>query len=270
MLHLGSSDTSYLAAIQRQISHLLGTTPRLSNGAISHRTATASAWADFVYMVPPFLAYYGVYTQDVNMIREAVKQCCLYHELLGTETGLWKHILTVGVQAPGEREEDDAGLWSTSNGWAAAGIARVLATILGSDLGVQLRGEQRLLVELVEGIVRGAMAVDKDDSGLLRNYVDDETWFGEVAGTALLAATAFRMAVLVPSIFDTSYTDWALRKMDAVGQCVDLETGIAAPVVNPLKESQRAPLSGSSPEGQAFVVLLYAAWRDWREKAGRI
>lgn len=265
MLHFSSSDNPYLAAIERQIDHLLHITPRLHNGAISHRTSTASAWADFVYMVPPFLAYYGAYTQDIDMIREAVKQCRLYHALLSTETGLWKHIVTVGQRAPGEREEDDAGRWSTSNGWAAAGMARVLATIYGSGRREQLREEQKILVEMIEGIVRSAVAVDTDSSRLLRNYVDDETWFGEVAGTALLAATAFRMAVLVPSIFDTRYTDWALRKTEAVGRCVDIETGVAAPVVNPLKESQRTPLSGPSPEGQAFIALLHAAWRDWKE-----
>jgi rhamnogalacturonyl hydrolase YesR len=219
-------------------------------------------------MVPPFLAYYGVYTHVADKLREAVEQCRLYYELLSTETGLWKHILTVGERVQGEREEDDAGMWCTSNGWAAAGMARVLATIVGSGLGEQLREEQRLLVEMVEGIVRGALAVDTDCSGLLRNYVDDETWFGEVAGTALLAATVLRMAVLVPNVFDTNYTDWALQKMDAVSRCIDTETGIAAPVVNPLSESHRTPLDGPSPEGQAFVVLLYAAWRDWRERDG--
>ena len=210
-------------------------------------------------MIPPFLAYYGVYTHDVDMLQEAVEQCRLYRELLGTKTELWKHILTVGERVQGEREEDDAGLWSTSDGWAAAGMARVLATIVESGLEEQVRGEQRLLIEMVEGIVRGAMFVDTDKSGLLRNYVDDETWFGEVASTALLAATVLRMAVLVPKVFDTSYTDWALRKMDAVVRCIDIETDIAVPVVNSLKESQRTPLHGPSPEGQAFVVLLYAA-----------
>ncbi|KAJ4400196.1 hypothetical protein N0V91_008874 [Didymella pomorum] len=190
-----NTQTTYLPAVHRQYIHLLETTPRLPNGALSHCTATASAWADFVYMVPPFLAYYGVYTHVADKLREAVEQCRLYYELLSTETGLWKHILTVGERVQGEREEDDAGMWCTSNGWAAAGMARVLATIVGSGLGEQLREEQRLLVEMVEGIVRGALAVDTDCSGLLRNYVDDETWFGEVAGTALLAATVLRMAV---------------------------------------------------------------------------
>lgn len=204
------------------------------------------------------------------MVREALNQCHSYGEILGTAKGPWKHIVTTGKRAPGEREEDDAGLWSTSNAWATAGMARVLATIRGSGFEEEMREEQRLLVNMIEGIVRGVIEGDTDDSGLLRNYLDDETWWGEAAGTALLAATAFRMAVLAPDVFGTKYTDWALRKMEAVGRCIDVETGIAAPVVNPLKESQRTPLSGPSPEGQAFVVLLYAAWKDWGEQPGKL
>lgn len=40
----------------------------MPKGAITHRTSIASAWADLVYMVPPFLAYYGACRQDIDMI----------------------------------------------------------------------------------------------------------------------------------------------------------------------------------------------------------
>ena len=215
-------------------------------------------------MLPPFFAYYGVYRHDEEIVREAVCQCRLYCELLGTASGLWMHITSVGEHAPGEREDDDKGFWSTSNGWAAAGMARVLATIRGATFATQMQEEQRSLVEMIEGIVRGAIDEDTDDSDLLRNYLGDETWWGEVAGTALLTATVFRMAVLEPSVFGTKYTDWASRKVYAVGRHIDRETGIAAPIVNALNERQRNPLDGTNPEGQAFVVLMYAAWRDWK------
>jgi rhamnogalacturonyl hydrolase YesR len=221
-------------------------------------------------MVPPFLAYYGAYTDDESMMREAVRQCRLYCGMLGMENGLWKHIVSVGDKVPGEREEDDAGAWCTSNGWAAAGMARVLATIRHSRFAGQLREEQSSLVEMIEGIVSGAMGEDTDSSGLLRNYLGDESWWAEVAGTALLAATVFRMAVLEPAVFEIRYTNWALQKMTTAGQHIDEETGIAAPVVNALKESQRTPLDGPNPEGQAFVVLMYAAWRDWGAQIGKL
>ncbi|KAF3001502.1 hypothetical protein E8E13_008952 [Curvularia kusanoi] len=264
LLHSLTHDESYLTAAQSQLTHLLTSVPRLPNGAISHREASASAWADFVYMLPPFLAYYGVFMHDESLVREAVRQCHLYRDVLQTASGLWMHIVSVGEHVSGERAEDDEGLWSTSNGWAAAGMTRVLATVRGAGIGERMREEQRALVEAIEGIVCGAMEVDKDGSGLLRNYLDDATWWGEVAGTALLTAIVFRMAVLEPCVFGETYTNWALRKIDAVSHHIDKETGVAAPVVNALKERQRVPLKGTNPEGQAFVVLMYAAWRDWK------
>lgn len=214
--------------------------------------------------------YYGVYSNDEKLVREAVEQCRLYCEILGTEKGLWKHILSTRDSVPGERAEDDLGLWSTSNGWAAAGMARVLATIQNAKFGGEMQDEQNLLVKMIKGIVLGAMDLDTDASDLLRNYLDNETWWGEISGTALLAATVFRLAVLQPGIFGAEYTDWALHKMEVVSRHIDKDTGIAAPAVNPLCESQGEPLSGPSPEGQAFVVLLYAAWRDWKTWLGAV
>lgn len=214
-------------------------------------------------MVPPFFAYYGVYKDDERMVREAVQQCRLYREVLGTKRGPWKHIVSTVDSATGERKGDDNGLWSTSNGWAAAGMARTLAALRSSRFAEQMREEQNLLVEMINSILCGAMKFDTDVSGLLRNYLDEETWWGEVSGTALMAATVFRMAVLEPRIFGAEYSDWALRKMCIVGQCIDADTGIIVPVVNPLQESQKTAMNGVSPEGQAFVVLMYVAWQDW-------
>jgi rhamnogalacturonyl hydrolase YesR len=221
-------------------------------------------------MVPPFLAYYGVYDSDKVLVREAVKQCRSYCEILGTQEGPWKHIVHTGISAPGERAKDDEGLWSTSNGWAAGGMVRVLATLRGSRFADDMEEEQNLLVEMIKDIVCGVIRLDTDDSGLLRNYLNDEMWWGEVSGTALLAATVFRMAMLDPVVFGTKYTQWALRKMDIVGRYIDAKTGIAKPVVNPLQESQRTVLSGPSPEGQAFIVLMYAAWRDWKTQSDTV
>lgn len=74
----------------------------------------------------------------------------------------------------------------------------------------------------------------------------------------------------MPKTFNTRYADWALQKMDELSRCVDIETGVAAPIVNPLEEGQRSPLNGPSPECQAFTALLYAARRDWEKRARKI
>ncbi|KAI4609705.1 hypothetical protein J4E80_008350 [Alternaria sp. BMP 0032] len=237
---------------------------RYSNGAISHRDAYPSLWADFIYMVPPALAYHGVFTSDIGMVKESVRQCQLYCEVLGTSKGYWRHI--ANAEGTGSVKSDD-GAWCTSNAWAAAGMTRVLATLRKSQYESETANEQDVLLDMTKDILDGAIEADTDASGLLRNYLDDETWFAEVAGTALMAATVFRMAVLEPGTFGGRYVGWATRKMESVSRHLDEQTGVAAPVVNSLKEGQRTPLNGINPEGQAFVVLLYAAWRDWRTVA---
>ena len=258
-------DNLYLSAVSRQLHDLLSTTPRFSNDAISHRDAYPSLWADFIYMVPPALAYNGTFTADIDMVKESVRQCELYREVLGTRKGYWQHIANdTGVR----NVKSDDGAWCTSNAWAAAGMARVLATLRKSQYVSETEEEQNVLLQMTKGILDGAMEADTDTMGLLRNYLDDETWFAEVAGTALMAATAFRMAVLEPGLFGKRYTDWAITKLEAVSRHIDEETGIVAPVVNSLNEGQRTPLEGVNPEGQAFVVLLYAAWRDWNIATG--
>ena len=213
-------------------------------------------------MVPPFLAYYGVFTNDLGLVKEAVRQCELYCDVLGTAKGGWKHIVNAEGSDPDLKV--DPGLWSTSNGWAAAGMARVLSSMRGSAFADETKDEQKSLVNMTKDILVGATSFDTDNTGLLRNYLDHDTWFPETSGTALLAATAFRMATLEPATFGETYASWALRKLNAVKQCIDENSGLVSPVVNPLKESQRTPLDGVSPEGQAFVVLLYVAWRDWK------
>ena len=74
-----------------------------SQKAISHRDEPPQLWGDFVYMVPPFLAYYGAATGDASLMREAVEQCELYAKVLETNitlangsscAGLLRHIVS--------------------------------------------------------------------------------------------------------------------------------------------------------------------------------
>jgi rhamnogalacturonyl hydrolase YesR len=65
-----------------------------------------------VYMVPPFLAYYGVLTSNTTLITEAYNQIKLYRNYLRdtSANNLWKHIVlgTDPSDAP-----NDEGHWST-------------------------------------------------------------------------------------------------------------------------------------------------------------
>ena len=232
--------------------------------------------ADFVYMAPPFLAFYGAATKNASVLREAVRQCGLYREVLvvnGTDAeyrGLWHHI--VGPQSA------DAGLWSTGNGWAAAGMTRVLGTVMKAPQGLFGRGyggkggmtKEEAVKDLgswIKEILDGAMRTSMD-GGLLRNYLDDPSdsdghGYGEVSGTAMLASVAYRVAVLLPKVFGREYVDWAEGVRGVIGDGGHVTgNGTVVPTVNPLNWGDTKPYTAGSPEGQCFVVLMYAAWRD--------
>ncbi|KAG9088689.1 hypothetical protein FRC07_012486, partial [Ceratobasidium sp. 392] len=55
----GASGGNFGQAATDQLTYLLTVAPKTSSGAISHRSDQTQLWSDFIYMVPPFLAYYG-------------------------------------------------------------------------------------------------------------------------------------------------------------------------------------------------------------------
>ncbi|KAI7047208.1 hypothetical protein KC352_g46088, partial [Hortaea werneckii] len=175
-------------AADRQLDYLLNAAPRYINGAISHRRDEKELWSDALSMFPPFLAYYGATGNQTEMLQLAFRQIQLYRDVLqfshGPKIGLWMHI-------KGPSELADEGAWSTGNGWAAYGMARVRATMAGWAPGKPVLGEEiEKLDQYIGEILDAAMRADTDNSGLLRNYLDQESWFGETSGTSLLAATA--------------------------------------------------------------------------------
>lgn len=102
-------------------------------------------------MAPPFLAYYGALQSDLTLLQAAYTQCSLYRNTLRDEaTGLWRHV------ALGDWQDNN--LWATGNGWAAAGMMRVLKTINSSSLATSLANEQTDLTGWVDEILSGAWA----------------------------------------------------------------------------------------------------------------
>lgn len=123
---LGGAD--YAGAARGQLEHLLQQVPRTSDGAISHREGYVQLWcvpppfafrcqggrlmggrrSDSVYMVPPFIAYYGALTGNKTLLDAAYDQVRLYrgHLMDKKMGGLWKHVL-LGPSA------NDPGYWST-------------------------------------------------------------------------------------------------------------------------------------------------------------
>ena len=100
-------------------------------------------------MVPPFIAYFGAFDQGNNktsLLQSAYDQCRLYRKYLqDPTTKLWRHIELGSWQ--------DNRLWATGNGWAAAGMVRVLQTIRNSDVSDSFLDQQQDLLGWIEEIV---------------------------------------------------------------------------------------------------------------------
>ena len=95
------------------------------------------------------------------------------------------------------------------------------------------------------------------------NYIDKHSWdtFEDASGTALLAACTFRLASIVFGTYNPPYVnvvaaekarEWMVSQVGSNGWLNN--------VVDPYDWHQPG---GKSPEGQSFVLMLHAAYRDW-------
>ncbi len=69
------------------------------------------------------------------------------------------------------------------------------------------------------------------------------------------------MAVIDPAMFPEKYIKWADTNRQALAKYQDTR-GIFSPAVNPYNWLDRTKYTSGSPEGQAFTVYLYTAYRD--------
>ncbi|KAI0698006.1 hypothetical protein BC835DRAFT_1405518 [Cytidiella melzeri] len=246
---------NYAGAATDQLEYLFLKVPRTSDGAISHRVEKLQLWSDFVAMTPPFISYYGVVTGNQSMVEEGYNQIKLYRNyLLDSSAGT------------------DPGHWSTGNGWAAIGMLRVLGTIARSQFSGQMQSEQKDLTSWV-GEIHSGMYANLRSSGLFGNYADQNSTFDDAASTALLASTVYRLSLLgnvhtfIPMAEKSRqalFAQGSSSSTNGSGLTHFTSDGWLTPVVNPDNIGQQGT---QSPEGQAFVVELSAAYSDW-VKAG--
>ncbi|KIY72983.1 hypothetical protein CYLTODRAFT_417495 [Cylindrobasidium torrendii FP15055 ss-10] len=250
-----SYDTAaFGSAASKQLNYLLNDAPRSDAGAISHRAEQVQLWADSVFMVPPFLAYYGALAggdREVELLNEAYTQISLYRDALldyDSGSGLWKHIV-LGTSV-------DSTHWATGNAWAAAGMTRVLMTMEHTAQADLFASHRSNLTDWIFEVLGSAWEY-QTDNGAVRNTIDNEDSFEDASATALLAAVTYRMAVYSPYLIEN-----ADRALSYIADSVDSD-GWLQNTVNPLTFNSPSAAGDHSPEGQAFVVLLAAAYRDW-------
>ncbi|KIM27620.1 hypothetical protein M408DRAFT_330042 [Serendipita vermifera MAFF 305830] len=250
------TDPRYNAAFMDQLDFIENVVPKDANGAISHRVSEVQLWADSVFMVPPILAYYGALQTDLDVqykyLNMAVSQIRAYRQGLrdeSTNNGLWHHVM--------QGSWNDARHWATGHGWAVSGILRVYQTVAKSASRDSMAWALPELTSYAEEIVAAVWQHQQPD-GSLFNYLDEPGSFTEMSATALMAACTYRLALITDA---TAHIPAADKAFALVKNSI-AEDGRLKNVVNPYDFTN--PYDGVSPEGQGFVLMLQAAYRDFQ------
>lgn len=259
-------------------------------------------WADFIGMAPAFIAYYGVMINNQSLVTLAYDQIAAYRTRLIDPTqniSLVQHIVLGGTNYTA----NDPGHWSTGNAWFVMGMLRVLRIIELSPFAKALAAQRQDLMVWSLQISNAAWTYQQPQGFLWNYIdvnplnatnattitppgANLTTSFEDGAGTALMAANTFRLAQLTysASTRSSAYTYStnstikgakpskttltpnlvaAEKARQYIVNHVSNTTGLLGPIVDPLNWSQQLVSGGVSPEGEAFVLLLQAAYRDW-------
>jgi len=225
-------------AADRMLDYLLHAAPRANDGTLYHVNNLPQVWVDSFYMAPPFLAVAGRYREACQQIEGMRKRLWL------ADKKLFAHIWNE------ERQDfDREDCWGVGNGWAAAGMMRVLRSFPGG-----MENERTQLAHYIRDALDGCLKHLRPD-GLFHNVVDDPNSFVESNLSQMLAYTIYRG--LQGGWLEAAYETFADRMRRAAHARVD-EDGYVRDVCG----APEFDHPGIAPEGQAFFLLMEAAARD--------
>lgn len=233
-----TGDPALREAADDMLAYLLHDAPKTADGTLHHIMNKPQVWIDSMYMAPPFLAVAG-------QPAEAVKQIEGFRKVLWLpEKQLYAHIWDDGKQAF-ERKA----CWGVGNGWTAAGITRVIRA-----LPPEMADAKQRLSGYVRDVIDGCLAHQCPD-GLFHDVVDDPTTFVETNLAQMLAYSIYRG--VKGGWLDAAYLAHADRMRAAAHRKVD-----AFGLVQDVCGAPHFDNPGTAPEGQAFFLLMEAAYRD--------
>jgi unsaturated rhamnogalacturonyl hydrolase len=140
--------------------------------------------------------------------------------------------------------------WGVGNGWAAAGMTRVICA-----LPATMMDKKRRLIGYVKAVLDGCLTHQRAD-GLFHDVVDDSSTFVETNLAQMLAYTIYRG--VAGEWLGTAYRATADGMRQAVHNKLDVY-GLVQDVCG----APHFDHPGTATEGQAFFLLMEAAYNDW-------
>jgi len=230
-----TGDPTLKEAFDRQVAWFLHRAPRSASGVLYHHTNSHRVWVDSLYMAPPCLAVAGCHAEAVEQIEGFRRllwdpQKKLFHQIWDDDT----------------QDFFRPAFWGVGNGWAAAGMLRVAAT-----LPPEMAAEKGRLIGYLKEVIDGCLACQRPD-GLFHDFLDDPSTFVETNTAQIIAYSIYR--AIASGWLEKSYLAHADTMRAAARRKVD-DYGIVQGVCG----SPTFDYQGYAPEGQAFFLLMETA-----------
>lgn len=214
--------------------------PRNPNGIVYHVIGKPQFWVDSLYMLPPFLARAGYFTEAMNQIDG------YWNRLFDSNKGLLSHQWDDDCK---QLLRKDA--WGVGNGWAAAGMARVIAM-----LPSEMDEARKSLIARTNILIRNVLSLQRTD-GMFHDILDDPSSFPEINCGQMIAYTIYRS--VQEGWLDSDLIPAAERIRTIAENQVDrfgyVQNVCGAPTFD---------RPGIAPEGQAFFILMESASSFYR------
>lgn len=233
-----TGDEYFRNAYEKLLHWAAVTAPRSEEGIVYHMDYAPEIWVDSFYMLPPFLARAGKFGEAMRQIRG------YWDILFRHEKKLLAHMWD-----DGEKRFLREDVWGVGNGWAMAGMTRVLRM-----LPEGYEAEKAELIEKINILLEGALRLQLEN-GLFYDVPDRPDTFVEVNFAQMVAYTIYRGVKggwVSPELLPCAeiIRSTARSKVNAYGL---VEGVCGAPSFDK---------PGTAPEGQAFFLLMEAARRD--------
>lgn len=227
-----TKDPEMQQAVDGMLDWILHRAPRASDGTLYHVFKSPEVWSDGLFSSPPFLAATGHYD-------EALKQ------IDGFRRRLWnpQKKLLMHIVVDGHPEKDKREFWGGGNGWAAAGLVRVI-----DHLPANRTNDRHESAAFARDIIDGCLAHRRPD-GLFHDVIDRPDTFVETNLAQMLSYAIFKgvKSGWLPQNYleQARIMQKAARaKMDSYGI---IQGACSAPYFD---------RPGYSTEAQAFFILM--------------
>jgi rhamnogalacturonyl hydrolase YesR len=230
-----AGDPQMQEAARGLLEFVLKKAPRAADGTCYHVANSPEMWSDSFYTTPPFLAATGNFDEALLQIE-------------GLRKRLWNPAgkLLSHIWDDGRREFRDGAFWGVGNGWAAAGITRVIAALPAAR-----QADRDRVSAFLKDLLDGCLARQRPD-GLFHNVLDRPESFVETNLAQMLAFSIY--TGVAGGWLPASYVPAADRMRAAARAKVD-----AYGLVQGVCGAPRFDRAGVATEGQAFFLMMETA-----------